>query len=186
MHRLIALLVLLAVPGLGFASGGAHLLGRQLTLTLGQTGAGPVSADELTPPPPPPPSEPLPEAIAPGEQPLAEQPGPESAAPSADLGLAAAQASQEPPGGLGFLISGSVVGGVGMILLLESIVVASSSGMGSVVGPVVLAVIHLAIGVPLFIVGLNRQVARGQYFEQHPEVTWLQPGTNGRIAVLTF
>lgn len=176
MYRPIALLMILAVPGLALASGGAHLLERQLTLTLGQTGDGAAPVPDPTPPPPPP---------------SFDGPTAEESAPYANLNL---NPVEPPSSGMGFLITGGIFGGIGLAHLVASIVnfVPNSSGFvtstasSNGVGNLVLAIIAFGVGVPVFIVGLYRRAAYSEFVEKHPGVSWLRPGTDGRIAVATF
>jgi len=185
MFRVVAVSMVLAVPGVGLAAGAAHLLEKQLTVTLGQTGDGAAPpADTLTPPPPPPPSD----ATA------ADAPTAESAAPGANLELAPVERDPGPSGGLGFLITGGVCGGFGVIWTIYSVVFFAAPPAGipraeatsDAIVYLVFAAISLGVGIPLFIVGLNRRSERTRFLEQHPEVTWFQPGTEGRIAIATF
>jgi hypothetical protein len=172
MVRLIALSLVLTLPGASFAS--AHLLDRQLALSLGQTG------DSALPPPTPPPP-----------PPAFDGPEAEEAAPAATLNLTVVE---PPTSGMGFLITGGIFGGIGLTHLIASIVsfIPNASGFVSATSSsdgvlnLVLAMVAFSIGVPVFIVGLNRRAAYDEFVGKHPQITWLLPGTEGRIAVATF
>ncbi|MHB8875782.1 MAG: hypothetical protein ACYC8T_19010 [Myxococcaceae bacterium] len=190
MNRILVLLLLCAFPSIALAAPGARLLEQRLTLHLGALeAAGPQS--ELSPPPPPPPLVPLEDAVEPPADPAADP----AAEPTASLDLSPGEG---PPGigpVLGFMITGWVALGVGAVFGLYSLIFFSEAATfntrtsaamtEAAVTMLVFALIHVGIGLPLAIIGHKKKAARNRYFEERSSA-WLQPGTNGRLAVFTF
>lgn len=114
-------------------------------------------------------------------------PSPERESPIATMSLETLEQAPSLGSARGFLITGGLFTAAGAVFFTIGFVGlvsgASYSYVASYLVALVAGIIHLAIGIPLLSAGSRKLNEREKWLAEHPDVTWLTPGTGGQIAI---